>query len=340
MRRLYYMLLVPLFLLTTMTGCQDDEGMPMLSQEFILDANASTVEFRVPYDDWWIGMVTNLQGFPYMDYQLNRPYVLDGVGTLDIGAWFTITHTPYHTFRLSVNHNVRNDEERGIIVHIGVPGSGEWTTYTFRQPLSESVYELKSITYTLEADDVETTGGGPGGTYQEHRNTGTSAYTVLIHPYDGTERTYFFTSKEQGALSWFRVSWFRYPLYTYVPVPDRVENGEIIFNEPPDMAQFGTMSRKSCKMQGTVEVVCEPGKLTLIHCYCQHPDRTGRKLYWKTGSGLSAFLHSGHGCGRYRISCPTVVLIPFFIYLAFSAYENNSLFLYRPHAAGINRLHR
>lgn len=265
MGRLYYMLLVPLFLLTTMTGCQDDEGMPMLSQEFILDANASTVEFRVPYDDWWIGMVTNLQGFPYMDYQLNRPYVLDGVGTLDIGAWFTITHTPDHTFRLSVNHNVRNDEERGIIVHIGVPGSGEWTTYTFRQPLSESVYELKSITYTLEADDVETTGGGPGGTYQEHRNTGTSAYTVLIHPYDGTERTYFFTSKEQGALSWFR-----YPLYTYVPVPDRVENGEIIFNEPPDMAQFGTMSRKSCKMQGTVEVVCEPGKLTLIHCWVNY----------------------------------------------------------------------
>ena len=122
MRRLYYMLLVPLFLLTTMTGCQDDEGMPMLSQEFILDANASTVEFRVPYDDWWIDMVTNLQGFPYMDYQLNRPYVLDGVGTLDIGAWFTITHTPDHTFRLSVNPNVRHDQDRGIIVHIGVPG--------------------------------------------------------------------------------------------------------------------------------------------------------------------------------------------------------------------------
>ena len=36
------------------------------------------------------------------------------------------------------------------------------------------------------------------------------------------------------------------------------------------MAQFGTMSRKSCKMQGTVEVVCEPGKLTLIHCWVNY----------------------------------------------------------------------
>lgn len=230
MKRLSQLLLLPLLILTLATGCQNEDDTRLSPvEETTLPGDAGQTEINLNRSDWKITSITTPGGTAMVGDD-NRPLQLDGLGTLEF-RWFTLTRDRGDHLSLSVTDNLDGDE-RGMVIHLAMNDGFYSETITILQQPCTTVYEVRSMTYTLEEGDGERESDWTIDRGQMVINAQVDG-VMNLNPYLNATNFHDFKCDAKDAFTWLM------PDVDYlVPVPDHISDGQLVFADPAEQIAY------------------------------------------------------------------------------------------------------
>lgn len=230
MKRLCHLLFLPFLLLALATGCQDENDTRLSPvEETTLPGDAGQTEINLNRSDWKITSITTPGGTTMVGDD-NRPLQLDGLGTLEF-RWFTLTRDRDDHLSLSVTDNL-DGGERGMVIHLAMNDGFYSETITILQQPCTTVYEVRSMTYTLEGGDGERESDWVIDRGQMVINAQVDG-VMNLNPYLNATNFHDFKCDAKDAFTWLM------PDVDYlVPVPDHVSDGQLVFADPAEQIAY------------------------------------------------------------------------------------------------------